>query len=312
VRLYANETAFAGKTVLPWDSAKGIQNPATTTYRISVEYDESVSWLDKFRDFLNDPAVGQITALVIGLWLSDLGTMDDSSEVIEAVAQASHKLPNLTAIFLGDITTEESEISWINQTDVSPLFGAYPNLELFRVRGGNGLSFDTLRHEHLKALIVESGGLSGETVRDIMAAHLPALDHLELWLGTPEYGGSAMVPDLAPLFTGQPFPRLRYLGLRDSQIANELAVALAQSSVIEQIRVLDLSLGLLDDTGVLALLNNPALLKLEKLDIHYHYCTAKIIDRLTATLQAAGVALDASEPQLGAHGRDWRFVAVGE
>jgi hypothetical protein len=108
------------------------------------------------------------------------------------VAARDH-LPNLTAIFLGDIIIEENEISWINQSDVSPLFTAYPALEHFRVRGGNGLIVGSIRHERLKSLIIESGGLPAQVVRDVAAATLPALEHLELWLGTEEYGGDAPI-----------------------------------------------------------------------------------------------------------------------
>ncbi|MFN8512832.1 MAG: hypothetical protein U0841_09645 [Chloroflexia bacterium] len=70
-------------------------------------------------------------------------------------------MPRLTALFFGDIIVEESEISWIEQTDVSPLLAAFPQLEIFGVRGGNGLSFGQLRHDVLQTLIVETGGLSG-------------------------------------------------------------------------------------------------------------------------------------------------------
>jgi hypothetical protein len=55
-------------------------------------------------------------------------------------------LTNLRAIFLGDITYEENEISWIEQSDVSPLLRAYPALEVSRVRGGNSLEFSKIKN----------------------------------------------------------------------------------------------------------------------------------------------------------------------
>ena len=44
---------------------------------------------------------------------------------MEALVSARDKLPNARAIFLGDITME-GEISWIEQTDVSPVLGNAP------------------------------------------------------------------------------------------------------------------------------------------------------------------------------------------
>jgi hypothetical protein len=78
---------------------------------------------------------------------------------------------------------------WIQQCDVSPLFAAYPRLEHFCVRGADGLSFGALRHDRLKSLIIQSGGLGANVVREV-AADAPELEHLELWLGDENYGAA--------------------------------------------------------------------------------------------------------------------------
>jgi len=78
---------------------------------------------------------------------------------------------------------DESEISWIVNSDMGPLLAAYPRLQQLRVRGGQELAFGDLRHDNLRTLIVETGGLSGEVLQQMAAARLPALTHLELWLG---------------------------------------------------------------------------------------------------------------------------------
>jgi hypothetical protein len=304
---------FANKSIVDWSPEAPLTKPSEVVFRIAVDYsegDSGVRWIDKFAEFLRDPLVGQVNGIVVGAWGEMLGDDETSAEIVEALVAAREKLTALTAIFMGDITYEECEISWINQTDISPLIEAYPALEHFRVRGGTGLSLGRLHHARLKSLVVETGGLNVEIVRQVMGAKLPELEHLELWLGTEEYGASASVQDLAPLFAGTLFPRLRYLGLRDSHIANEIAVELVKTPILERIRVLDLSLGTLSDTGAAALLDCPAVARLEKLDIHHHFCSSEMVRKL----HALGITLDASEAHdLGRYGdEDSRYVAVGE
>lgn len=302
---------FAGKPVVDWAPEGGIPDPEGAVYRISLTWDdaeEGERWSDRFSKFLDDPDSSRVTGLIVGYW-GGYG-QDSSQPVVEALAASQERLPELRALFLGEILQEECEISWITQTDVSPLFEAYPNLEYFRVRGGNSLRFGRLQHERLRELVVESGGLSRDAVHEIFSSHLPALEHLELWLGTEEYGADTTVEDLAPLLSGTLFPRLRYLGLRDSEIADEIAAVLANAPVLEQIQNLDLSLGTLGDAGAAALLASPAVRKLERLDLSHHYCST---ETMTA-LQGLGIEVDVSDRQ---EPEDWgdgehRFVAVGE
>jgi hypothetical protein len=308
---YEYGTQFAGKTVVEWDPEMGIYDTVQTIYRISLTWDDSEAgerWTDRFSRFLDDPASSGVTGLVVGYW-GGWG-QDSSQPIVDALVAKRERLPELRALFLGEILQEECEISWITQTDVSPLFEAFPNLEVFRVRGGNSLRFGHLHHERLRELGVETGGLSRDAVHEIFSSHLPALEHLELWLGTEEYGADTTVEDFAPLLSGTLYPRLRYLGLRDSEIADELAAVLANAPVLERIRVLDLSLGTLTDPGAAALLASPAVRKLERLDLHHHYCSDEMMEKL----QGLGIEVDVSEQE---HPEDWghgeqRFVAVGE
>lgn len=147
-----------------------------------------------------------------------------------------------------------------------------------------------------------------------MGAQLPELKHLELWLGTDAYGRTCTVEDFGPLLAGQLFPKLHYLGLRDSDLADPLAVVLARAPILELIRTLDLSLGTLSDTGVQALLDSAALTHLESLDIHHHYCSDAMETSLVEAMKAAGVKLDASDNQRHSKYFDAErhYVAVGE
>lgn len=311
--IYEHATEFAGKPVMVWETGARLADPAFYAYRVGLSYEESehgAGWEEKFNAFLAEPGAGEVEALVVGMWYDPSEGSLDSGATVAALAAAADRLPSLRALFLGDIVSEEYEISWIEQSDVSPLFDAYPKLEHFRVRGGNNLRFGTLRHERLKSLVVESGGLDASVVRDITSSHLPSLEHLELWLGDEGYGANAEIVDLAPLFNGRLFPKLSYLGLRDSELSDAIAVAVAHSPVIERLRVLDLSLGTLSDDGAAALLSSPAAARLELLDIHHHYCSDEMIDRL----REAGIRVDSGDPQKPDKDGDesYRYVAVSE
>jgi hypothetical protein len=308
--IHENLTTFAGRKVVDWEVDKSIQDPGRAVYRIRTSWDDEESWAEKFMAYIEDPRAGQTEALVIGAWHGD-DTATDSSEVVEALVGARETLKNLTHLFFGDIVSEENEISWINQSDLWPLLEAYPNLRHLTVRGGEGLSFGDARHATLRELIVQTGGLRPEVVQEIAAGEFPNLEHLELWLGDPAYGGEATVEDLSPLLMGRNFPKLVYLGLKNSAIADEIAGVVALAPVVNQLKVLDLSMGTLGDEGAEALLASPAIRKLEKLDIHHHFCSEAMVEQLKKLGPAIDTA-DRQEPYDWGNGEQHRFVAVSE
>ena len=289
--------------------------PESVAWRIAVEaYDSEEEWQDAFARFLKAVDTRRVRALVVGAWSDVYDTAPD--EVITALVAAREQLPALRGLFLGDIVMEECEISWIVQGDVSPLLNAFPALEEFGVRGGNGLVFPAVRHDRLRSLTVETGGLPAEAVRGIAGSDLPALDTLDLWLGTSEYGGDADVSDLEPFFGGERLPRLTRLGLRNSEIQDDVCRALASAPVVARLETLDVSMGVLTDDGVTALLSGQPLTHLKTLDLHHNYLSPALRTRLVATLEPAGVRVDAgqgdAESDEEEDGTVWRFVAVGE
>lgn len=199
--------------------------------------------------------------------------------VAECLALAAERLPSLKAVFINELVQSECEISWIQNGDVSPIFPAYPGLEHFQIRGAS-MKLGPIQHERLRAVVIESGGLGREVVGDLARSELPNLEHLELWLGTPEYGGDVTPDDLRPLVGGEKFPRLRYLGLRNAEITDDIVELLVESPLLERVRVLDLSLGTLSDRGAERLTACPAVRNLEILDIHHHYVSEEALARL--------------------------------
>ncbi|KUN89626.1 cytoplasmic protein [Streptomyces bungoensis] len=267
---------------------------------------------DLWDRFLGSVDCAGVRAIVVGQWGEAYD--NDSGDIVRLLVDARDRLTALRAVFVGDLEMEEAEISWIEQSDVTPVLDAYPLLEEFGVRGGTGLRFPAVAHKHLRVLRFEAGGLPGEVVRGVAASELPALEHLDIWLGVQEYGGDATVADLAPLLAGGRFPALRHLGLRNSEIQDEIAAAVAAAPVVAQLTSLDLSLGVLTDEGVTALLGGQPLTHLTRLDLHHNFVTEPVGGRIRAALEPSGVEIDLSEP-----GDLWeddgvvhRFTAVAE
>jgi hypothetical protein len=305
--IYEHLKHFAGLPVEEYDPAKGIAEPAKKVYRVAASgWDGESTIAERLEAFLADPRVGEVPALVIGAWSYEGRS---SRGVVTELVQASARLTGLRSLFLGEIVVEEQEISWIVQDDLSPLFPAFPRLRDLWVRGANELRFGTVRHAGLEALAVESGGLPVEVVRDVLGSELPALRHLELWLGADRYGGNVTVADLEPLLSGRLFPRLVSLALRDCPFADRLAAALVESALVRRLRVLDLSLGNLGDEGAQALLRLPKDTGLERLSIAHHYVAPELVEQL----RGLPLALDASDAQgPSADEPEDRYIAVTE
>ncbi|UED83502.1 STM4015 family protein [Streptomyces profundus] len=287
-------------------------------WRIAVEPygDDDEEWTARFARFADTVDLSQVRALIVGVWGE--AYENGPERVIEALVGVRDRLTALRAVFLGDIVMEEAEISWIYQGRVTDVLEAFPALEEFGVRGGTDLSFSPIRHEALRRLVIETGGMPAAAVRGVAASDLPALVHLDLWLGTPEYGGDADIDDLAPIFSGVRLPALRHLSLCNSVLQDAICAAVAAAPVVARLDSLDLSMGVLTDEGASALLTGQPLTHLSSLDLSHNYISGKLLTRLRETLEPAGVQLDLDhggaefDEDEDADGNQWRFVAVGE
>ncbi|AWW43257.1 STM4015 family protein [Streptomyces cadmiisoli] len=308
--------------LLEEDLPESLPAADAVAWRITVEgyYDVDLGqWAATFARFAEVVDLSQVRALIVGIW-PQAAIPDNNkpnTEAIDTLVAAADRLPALRALFIGDMTWDECEISWIVNSDVTPLLRAFPRLEEFGVRGGGSLAFPAESHSVLRRLVIETGALSREVVRGVGESDLPALEDLDIWLGDPEYGADTEVSDLEPFMTGVRLPALRRLALRNSAIQDEIAAAFASAPVVARLTELNLSLGTLGDEGATALLDGQPLTHLAKLDLHHHYISAPVAERIRETLTAQGVAVDLSE---GPDDRgddyddeeDGRYVAVAE
>ncbi|KQV59464.1 MULTISPECIES: STM4015 family protein [unclassified Duganella] len=295
---------FFNKTVTAFDPALPVDLSGDKVYRLALDYDDERKMSGLMDQFLQSADKSRLDALVIGMWGEPYE--EGADDIIAALVARAPELPALRALFIGDMTFEECEISWIVQGDYTPLLKAFPKLEELRIRGAQDLSLEPVTHAALRKLTIESGGLPSEVVESLIASSLPALEHLELWLGSDDYGFDGDVDLYRRLLGALAGPSLRYLGLRDSDISDELAEWLASEEVIGRLHTLDLSLGTLGDDGASALLGSPHVRMLRRLDLSHHYISAGMQEKLKA-LPLEVVLDDAQEEDDGD-----RYVAVGE
>ena len=292
---------FDGRSVV--DFGGELATTRDIAWRLSLAHGDDGPLEKRVDDFCATAGAGDVSHLVIGMWTPG----ESPDPVVQALVRNRAQLAGLRALMIGDMTSEECEISWIIQGDLQPLFGAFPDLRVLRIRGGGGLELGTVRHEALETLIIETGGLDRQTIRQVAGAQLPSLTHLELWLGEENYGFDGTADDIRPLLREDRFPRLQYLGLRNSDITDEIVQVLQETGLPPGLKVLDLSMGTLSDSGAAALLQVPGLDTLQALDLRHHFLGQRGMD----TLAKLDIRVDLSCPLEPVDGH-LRYVAVGE
>lgn len=310
-------TEFAGLPILEFPADRraplpeGADRDGPQAWRLDCEagsdQPSSMMFDELLGAFLARVDTSRVAALVIGQWGDDQIDHPEAS-VAALLAAGADWLPALRALFIGELIRDESDVAYIVLEPVTPVLEAFPRLEQLWVRGTpDAALMAAVKHDNLCTLVFQSGGLSPLTMRAVGESEFPALEHLEFYFGDPEYGGTGTVADVAWLLAGDRLPNLRHLGLRDSVVQDDLAVAVAHAPVVARLRTLDLSLGALGDEGAAALLAGQPLTHLKRLDLHHHFISEAMQQRLRQAWPT--VEIDLSEPQTAEEG--WgRTIAV--
>ena len=307
--IHDNLSDFNGKKVQEFKAGTLLSSECAIKVGIDWdEYDEGVEFTDKLKEFFTQPNVEKVDTLVIGLWAPE--SEPDSSELVKILVENKDKLPNLKGLMVGDIVGEEQEISWIEQSDLGVLLLAFPQLTTFHVRGGTGLRISDIRHSNLLTLIIETGGLSAEVLNDIAISYLPNLEHLELWLGEHSYGFDGGPEDVQKVLKNFEDGKLKYLGLRNSEIIDQLTPLVCNSPVINGLETLDLSLGTMSDESAKVILESSALLNLKFLNLEHHFISDAVVAQLTKLPYNVNVS-DQQEDDVY-DGEVYRYISVGE
>ncbi len=230
-------------------------------------------------DILADKDFPDLTELAIGCWGNPWE--ESCQEVIDGIVAEAGSFSHIEKLFFGDMDFEECEVSWIMQGDYSALWAAVPQLKELTIKGSTDLELGEICHENLESLTIICGGLPKSVMKSIQNAKLPNLKKLLLYIGIEDYGFDGNGDTVKELLEKSDFPKLDYLGIVDSEIQDELTEIVLGSKYMGQINVLDLSLGTLTDKGGELLLEKMAdWPNIKKLDIHYHYLSNEMADKL--------------------------------
>ncbi|MGB3640197.1 MAG: HEAT repeat domain-containing protein [Rivularia sp. (in: cyanobacteria)] len=303
-----HSTIFANRRVIEFDIKTGIIETVNTAYAFRVSYDwysklyiSLESKLQRLQQEQQKHLAKKVEALLFGY----------SENIEDVVFKALEKFTNLKAIFLGDIYQEECILYAIPLPRVSFILNSLPQLEILKIRGSSDFYSDIetnvfnpfLKHDNLKALTIESDGLKREIFNQVCQLELPALEYLELWTGSKYYISASDIKNIIPRIYYR-FPKLKYLGLRNSEYSDEIAFALVDFPIIENLIELNLSSGCLTDEGAEGLLNSPAIHQLDTLDISDNYLSDEMVERLTQ--------LDIEVINIYQKHPDERYCTVGE
>ncbi|MEZ4234955.1 MAG: WGR domain-containing protein [Myxococcota bacterium] len=170
---------------------------------------------------LRHPSAKFLSELRIGLVEGVTDGEADWSDTVDAVVKNGIR-PSLRKLVVGEFEMgDDTEVSWTSIGSLGGIWPVLPRLEHLEVQGGS-IGLGKIDAPHLKHLELRTGGLPKEPVQAVAKAKLPELEHLELWFGADEYGAECTAAEIQALLKSKNLPKLRWLGLKNSEIANEI------------------------------------------------------------------------------------------
>lgn len=254
-----------------------------TTKKYFYEYDDYADEEKDSKTLLNEilesPELPELTELIIGCWGESWET--GVQDLIEGMIENADKFDNIEHLFIGDMTFEECEVSWIIQGDYSRLWEALPDLKALTIKGSSELKLGEIKHANLESLEIICGGLPSSVIESIASAKLPNLKKLNLYLGVEDYGFDGSIEDIENLLNSDVLKNVEYLGLGNSEIQDEVVETVLNSSIINHLRTLDFSNGNLSNEGAQMILDHSEdLSHLEYLNLQYHFLDESYMAKL--------------------------------
>ncbi|BDM62817.1 hypothetical protein NFHSH190041_02690 [Shewanella sp. NFH-SH190041] len=305
IRKYISE--FYNLPIEQYNPENGVKNE-NAAIRLS-SYQETEELIESL---IQDPKIDKIQAIILGMWSEWCSDESDQTYIDFLIANVD-KLTNLKALFFGEMTFYDCEISWIQQGDYSRLWAALPNLQHLQIRGADGLSLGTIPQNQLTHLIIESGGLHKAVLSEIAQGLWPQLQHLELWLGCSEYGWNGDISTVTPLLSAALLPKLTTLALKNSEIQPQILAALISSDILPQLTEIDMSMGILGDKEAELILQHKDKFSGKKLNLSENFLSTPMVEKLQACLDVIADEQEYDElDEEDLDDEDCRYVSVAE
>ena len=228
---------------------------------------------------------------------------DDLQDLIDLLAKKAPK--TIRKLEFGD---EVDQISWYNVGNLSKLWKAVPNLHTLQIEAGS-FTLGKIEAPNLKKAVFITGGLGSAEGKSIATAQWPKIEHLEVYFGDENYGGDCTIKQVQPLLDRTDLTKLQYLGLKNSEFANDIARALPKAKILKGLKKLDLSMGIMTDEGAEYLAaHKDAFKHLEEIDLSENYISdegAKLLKGLCKKVTGLNAQKDDDDPE-------YRNVSVGE
>jgi hypothetical protein len=282
----------------------GIVDPENIAYivRLTISDEEDDYDIDRFRDLIEDPRIGELQALIFQISIgSELEGKDWACGVaVKAICQAKSLFPNIKAIFIGDVRGEyyQYRLSQLHIVDIKPILQAFPNLEVLQVYGNfydSILTCQGIRHEKLKSLVIETASMHTESLTQICSMRLPNLEYFQVWLGTQAWNQHIILDPILNMNV----PLLKYLGICCYEEIDKSISTLLDSPILTNLLVLDLEAGTMTDNGAAQIAASPKLQHLKLLNTSRNYLSQSGID----LLREASFIVESRTQEDGNYGR---------
>ncbi|MEH2264457.1 hypothetical protein [Nostoc sp.] len=252
---------------------------------------------------LQDSKAKDIEAIKCETYYKDPNCKTAFKDFADTLVNTRELLTNLKALLIGD-EFDRSNIKYreskINVCSINPLLKAYPNLELLHIRGRmvkedilkpelkivqvrnpqnhSIIPIKPLKHESLKTLIVDADGISDDNLAKVCNLNLPYLEYFELWLSRRDLS-NINIDSLAPMLSGESFPNLVYLAIRECGNMSEVAQAIVNSPIMVNLKILELTDGNIGNGS--ALLKSPTINRLHTLNLSGNRLPKNIIEQFS-------------------------------
>jgi len=262
------------------------------------------SMAEVLETLLRHPSGRFLTELVFGFNNDpNEDPLDDLIGILVKKAPAT-----IRKLHFGDfVYPDETEMSWYHVGNLGKVWKAVPRLRTLIVQGGD-FELGTIELPEVTHAEFRTGGLSAASAKAIAKAVWPRIEHLDVWYGDDNYGGTAKVSDVEALLDRRDLLRLTSLGIKNTQFTDELCGVLAAGKLLPQLTRLDLSMGVMTDEGAgLLAERRDAFTHLAELDVSRNYLTKEGL----AALKGIAKSVISTE-QREADDPEYRHPSVGE